>query len=108
MTAIKINLTEPLPLSMGWQEGEECLQCVWALELADGRRCRFVSGATWHFRDERMNYFCEGFGEEGLWIVVGLPEVDTIWTVDVGRWVDGVKEPPVEFYEDVPVRRVWR
>lgn len=103
MTAVRIDLSEPLPLSMG-HEGEDIAR-VFALETFDGTRCVFITGATGVVYGERANYAC---GDD--WWVIGSPQVSTSmpWTVKMVRMAESPEEEPLEYIAEAPVRTVWR
>lgn len=68
MTSIRINLTEPLPELPPLPEPPLEPPPPWAVQFADGTRCRFVSGATFALGGGRANYSCE----DDSW-VMGFP-----------------------------------
>jgi hypothetical protein len=78
----------------------------WALQLANGRRCAFVSGATYAIAGERLNYQCStgrdpfGSNQDGFmeW-VVGVPDRS------VQPWI--VKFMIGRSTEEVLVVRAW-
>ncbi len=70
-TYVTLNLTKPLPAPSPVTETHP-----WFLQLADGTVCGFLTGATGGVDGERINYGCS----DG-WVVVGLPQKDTVWTV---------------------------
>jgi hypothetical protein len=75
----RLNLTQPLDPTMGWQDVQPSAQ---RLDLDNGLTCRFVGGATFGFQSQRANYSC---GDD-MWIV-GQPQPGLIWTVTVGKAV---------------------
>lgn len=99
MTGAKMNLTEPLPVSYGHQDEDP--SSVWFLELADGTTCILTTGATAVIGGERVNYTCS----DGWW-VVGLPEVDTVWTVHRVLMSPDSDQPTAE--AEAAVATAWR
>ena len=78
-TGVKIGLTRPLPRVYRNRRSPSARLEPWALELLDGRRCLFASGATNVVEDQRLNYFCGTSSHEGLW---GQPDRRTEpWTI---------------------------
>ena len=75
----RLNLSQPLDPSMGWQDVRVSVQ---RLDLENGLTCTFVGGATFAFQNERANYSCD----DEMWIV-GQPQPGLIWTVTVGKAV---------------------
>jgi hypothetical protein len=68
----------------------------WGLELASGRRCQFIAGATWLLGGRRANYLCEGGG----W-VIGVPDRSSpLWRVAFS----GTRNPEAV---QVEVVRAW-
>jgi hypothetical protein len=69
-----LTLTEPLPDAP--RPGAVGLDArPWALELADGSRCTFLTGATSAVAGLRVNYGCEG----GAWIVGDVDRRSPVW-----------------------------
>lgn len=64
-TAIRLRLTTALP-RFGNRSIPTLQALPWALELADGRRCRFLTGATAAVGTKRLNYGCKT-GSAALW-----------------------------------------
>jgi hypothetical protein len=53
----------------------------WDLRLSSGRYCEFSGGATSAVAGVRLNYFCEGLTDSGLW---GWPDrASSPWTIFV-------------------------
>jgi hypothetical protein len=98
-TGVKMNLTEPLPVSYAHQEEDPSF--AWILALADGSACTFVAGATGVVDGERANYSCSD-----EWWVVGVPEVDAVWTVHKVLMSEARDQAVDE--ADVAVTTVWR
>ncbi len=98
MTGVKIRLTKPLPRAYGNHGAPSLRLKPWAIELYDGRRCLFASGASSVVEGQRLNYFC-GTGKEGLW---GFPyrgsEPWTILTAPIEA---------TELSERATVRHAW-
>jgi hypothetical protein len=74
--------TEIGVLSMVFLLDDACVESVaarpWAIELEDGRRCVFASGATDVAEGKRLNYIC-GTRNEELW---GFPDCgNEPWTI---------------------------
>lgn len=65
LTALRLKLTQPLP-SSGNRRVPSLTGLPWALQLADGRRCRFITGATKVIGTRRLNYGCN-IGPTALW-----------------------------------------
>jgi hypothetical protein len=99
MTGVKMNLTEPLPLSYG--HDQEDRSYAWVLELADGATCGFITGATGVIDGERVNYMCS----DGWWIV-GFPEIDAVWTVRKVLMSASFDQPIAD--AEVAVVTAWR
>lgn len=72
-TAFKLKLTEPLPTTRPAPGAER----AWVLELADGTRCGFLTGATAGFEGKRLNYGCT----DGSYLL-GDPEVGDLWIAE--------------------------
>jgi hypothetical protein len=53
-----LRVPSPLPQGAPDYNGANPSGVVWALELTDGRRCGFISGATAAIGDKRLNYVC--------------------------------------------------
>jgi hypothetical protein len=98
-TGIKLLLTKPLPRSLANHDAPSLSPEPWALELYDGRRCRVSTGATSVVEGERLNYFCGGGSEEGLW---GFPaRRSQPWTILTAPF------EATELTERVAVRHAW-
>jgi hypothetical protein len=97
-TGVRIRLTKPLPRAYGNHSAPSLRLKPWALELYDGRRCLFASGASSVVEGQRLNYFC-GTSSEGLW---GFPyrrsEPWTILTAPIEA---------TELSERATVRHAW-
>jgi hypothetical protein len=68
---IKILLTRGLPRRDADQGLPSLFNDPWNIELTDGRHCTFSSGASNVVAGNRLNYFCTGAVDYGLW---GLPD----------------------------------
>jgi hypothetical protein len=78
-TAVKIRLSKPLAHKFANHAIPSPDLQPWALELYDGRRCVFASGASNLVEGQRLNYFCGANSQEGLW---GLPSrASQPWTI---------------------------
>jgi hypothetical protein len=69
-TGIEIRLTKPLPHAETGRGAPSLRSRPWALELYDGQRCVYATGATNVVEGQRLNYFCGAASHTGLW---GLP-----------------------------------
>ncbi len=97
--AIKLRLTKPLPQRFANRTLPSQSRQPWALELVDGRRCRFEPGATNVVEGRRLNYFCGSTGQEGLW---GSPNRSAAtWTI-LSAPLQATK-----LSESVAVSRAW-
>jgi hypothetical protein len=77
----------------------------WALRLANGRGCVFVSGASNFVRGRRLNYICRlrPFKSPRPPFLFGLPDRSrATWTILLGRSYE-----PVRFMR-VKIRAAWR
>ncbi|MGQ9572364.1 MAG: hypothetical protein ACUVV3_04160 [Dehalococcoidia bacterium] len=97
-TGERINLTEPLPVSLGHQEEDPSHAMI--LQLVHGTSCLFMAGATGLVGDERANYWCD----DDAWIV-GYPEMGPVWVAHK-VWLSESLEPIRE--ARVPVTKVLR
>jgi hypothetical protein len=78
---IKLTLTKNLPQSLANEEtSDPTTSAPWAIELADGKQCVLLTGATGVIAGLRINYGCTGGGA-----LVGEPhrQVAT-WTIFYG------------------------
>ena len=62
---IRIRLTQPLPRRFGNNRAPSLALQPWDIELANGWRCRILTGATDVFSGMRLNYGCSGGGRNG-------------------------------------------
>jgi hypothetical protein len=77
-TGLRLKLTESLPLKHGNRRPPSLRRHPWALQLYDGRRCIFETGATERIGGRNANYDC-GPGRDLLW---GFPSRDVQpWSV---------------------------
>ena len=77
---IELKLTKPLPRKQANSGRLSLGERPWQLELAGGRHCVFASGATSVIGRRRLNYFCDGKGQLGLW---GWPDRrQEPWTIE--------------------------
>jgi hypothetical protein len=82
----------------------------WALQLSNGRRCLFVSGATYAIAGQRLNYRCLRAGDGKDFVQAG-PDGYVEWIVGVPD--RSVQPWVVRFMQrnratvDVPVLRAW-
>ena len=98
-TGVRIRLTKPLPRVYGNRSAPSLRLQPWAIELYDGRRCLFSTGATSAVEGQRLNYFCEGSSEEGLW---GFPyRGSEPWTILIAPF------EATELSERAAVRHAW-
>jgi hypothetical protein len=85
-----LRVPSPLPQNPPEDSDVNTQGVVWALELTDGRRCGFISGATAAFGDLRLNYVCPD--GTSLW---GEPNRSrAVWTI--------LASPSGTNYEDEP------
>jgi hypothetical protein len=71
----------------------------WALELFGGQRCLFGDGASNVVEGQRLNYFCDASGKEGLW---GFPSRgEQPWTILAAG------SQATTLSERAPIRRAW-
>jgi hypothetical protein len=83
-SGIEINLTKPLPVSLGNRGALSIHNQPWALQLFTGRRCLFSGGASNELGGRRLNYFCTGAGKTGLW---GYPDRKVQpWTIYIAPY----------------------
>jgi hypothetical protein len=79
-------------------EGDVATITPWAIELEDGNRCVFTSGASWVVSDTRLNFVCD----KG--IALGMPETSTsTWTIIWSERYALEAHPLIR----VPVRKAW-
>ncbi len=76
-----LTLTKPLPRDMANDRiPDPTTRRPWAIELADGKQCTGLTGATSVVAGLRINYGCEGGG-----VLVGEPHRNTaVWTIFFG------------------------
>lgn len=67
---IRIRLTRPLPRRFANRRSPSLANRPWNIQLANGRRCVYSSGATNVIQGVRLNYFCPPGTGYGLW---GIP-----------------------------------
>src|SRR5271167_1789426 len=78
-SGVEIRLTRPLPRSFANHGVPSAANQPWALELFNGAHCALSSGASSVVGGTRLNYFCPGHTESGLW---GYPRRTTEpWTI---------------------------
>jgi hypothetical protein len=78
-TGVRLKLTRPLPRRLADRARPSLKAQPWAIELTDGRRALFSSGASSELGGQRLNYFFGASSEEGLW---GYPDRATQpWTI---------------------------
>ena len=70
-SALRLQLTRALPRRFANRARPSLKAQPWAIELTDGRRALFASGASEVVEGERLNYFFGAGGKEGLW---GYPD----------------------------------
>ncbi len=70
-SGLRLELTRTLPLRFANHARPSLKAQPWAIELVDGRRALFASGASEVAEGERLNYFFGADGKEGLW---GYPD----------------------------------
>lgn len=93
---VKMDLTRPLPTgSLGTSR-----QHAWALELADGTVCTFITGATAPIEGERLNYGCSND-----WVIAGDPSPGQVWTAKT--YLLKPRSIVVEQSSTATVRTVW-
>ena len=73
-----LSLAEPVPQSQA-NHGDQPLiaRMPWALELADGSRCTFLTGATMAVAGMRLNYGCAG----GASVIGDVHRGGPVWRV---------------------------
>jgi hypothetical protein len=77
--ALLLKLTRPLPRALANHPRPSLKAQPWAIELADGRRALYSSGATDALEGQRLNYFFGAATKEGLW---GYPDrSEQPWTI---------------------------
>lgn len=96
---IRLRLSRPLPFRYANRRPPSIHVQPWALELADGRRCRLASGASNVLHGVRLNYFCNTSGDIGLW---GYPNRShEPWTILAAPYT------ATELTDHLSVRRAW-
>jgi eukaryotic-like serine/threonine-protein kinase len=70
-TGFKLDLTDPLPA----RGTPLSFKSAWVVELADGTKCVFMTGATTVFEGERVNYSCSDGG-----YILGELQEGQVWT----------------------------
>ena len=92
-TLIRIPLSEELPEDAAARHGQP-----WALELSDGSRCLFLTGATTVVRGYRLNYSCSRTR-----FLFGSPRrTDPTWRIRLSSTPEGDRMRLVR------IRRAWR
>lgn len=98
-SALALSLTRPLPHRFADHPRPSLKAQPWAIELFDGRRALFSSGAGTVLEGERLNYFFGAASKEGLW---GYPDrAAQPWTIH---------RAPFDAHalsEHVAIRRAW-
>jgi hypothetical protein len=75
----ELNLTKPLPRRDANNARPSLRLAPWNIELTSGRRCGFATGGTEVIDSQRLNYGCNGRGNEVLW---GYPDRSSQpWTI---------------------------
>jgi len=98
-TGIRVRLTSRLPVGFQNAPAPSTRAQPWALELTDGRRAVFASGASDSIEGMRLNYFFGRSVEEGLW---GYPDRSSQpWTILVAPF------GATALSARVAIRRAW-
>jgi len=83
---VRLALSRALPKSLG-NHGSPVEGNPWAVKLAGGRVCTFLTGATFAYRGERVNYGCTP-----KMFLAGSPDrAHSTWTITLGT---GPKSKP--------------
>jgi hypothetical protein len=64
----------------------------WGVELANGQRCRFATGAHDTVGEDVVDYYCDEPGP-GLALLRGIGRTDPVWTARAVRYANGRYEP---------------
>ncbi len=76
---VRLALSKSLPKSLG-NRGNAGQGNPWAVKLASGKVCTFLTGATFAFRGRRVNYGCDK-----TTFLAGSPERSgSTWTITLG------------------------
>ncbi len=78
-SALRLELTRALPHGLADKGRPSLKEQPWAIELSDGRRALFASGASSELEGRRLDYFFGPGNDEGLW---GYPDrTGQLWTI---------------------------
>ncbi len=83
---IRINLTKPLPRGFA-NHGAAGQGDPWAVKLAGGKVCTFLTGATFVYHGQRVNYGCT----PKIFLAGSPNRSKPTWTITLGT---GPKAPP--------------
>jgi len=98
-TGIRLRLTSRLPVGFQTAPAPSTRAQPWALELGDGRRAVFASGASDSAEGMRLNYFFGSSADEGLW---GYPDrTSQPWTILIAPLA------ATQLSARVAIRRAW-
>ena len=95
-TGFKLDLTDPLPA----RGIPLSFKSAWVVELADGTKCVFMTGATTVFEGERVNYSCS----DG-WYILGDLQDGQVWTAR--KILPSSDFSSIEESVQVSIKMVW-
>ncbi len=100
-----LKLTEPLPTPDVSADVKATYEKNgWAVLLADGTACYFMTGATTGVDDKRANYGCANSD----WMILGDLQPDTVWKAEMAIITVGDQGPELKDSKMVGVRTVWQ
>jgi len=74
----------------------------WGVELANGKQCRFATGAHDSVGDDVVDYYCDDPGP-GLALLRSIRQTDPVWTARAVRYANGRYEP----VDAQPIATAW-
>jgi hypothetical protein len=87
---LRINLTKQLPPNPG--SGDPTRHAPWAVQIARGEWCEFLTGSTGQIAGMRINYRCAGGG-----LLIGNPRrSSSVWTIFYAPTARTSQYQPVE------------
>lgn len=103
--AFALKLTEPLPAA---DVPADTSGHAWQIELPDGTKCGFATGATGVVGDERINYLCNRTDPNGEVVVLGDLQPGVVWMAHRAVISGDMSNPKVHESALAPLRTVWR
>jgi hypothetical protein len=100
-----MQLTEPLPKAdIPEAAAEGYANNGWAVLLADGNACYFMTGATFALGDDRANYGCV----DGEWYIMGDLIPGTVWQAKLATVTMGDNGAELKDSKTVEIKTVWK